>query len=510
MRAAARSVWVLLVAGCLWTLSAQAQDLFVTSDAPPAGFEDLVGPQVTFLDVVYDGRTILSTEATYTTDWLRFADPHAVVTAIDDLAAPKAVAAALDGELATNADQVCYHTAQEDCGSLSPDVAAVIFDESTFRVFVFVHPDLRRVHALSSERYLPPPSASDLATVHQLNVALSDAGFDFGGTSLISRGADRVVGRYESAGNTIGVSELMWQRDARGQRYEAGLFRSLGRNARFVGEHNVAGVRVGTALDLRADLEAREGTPIFLFLNQRSRVDVFRGARLIDSGFYEAGNRQLDTTRLPDGAYEINVQITGNDGRQRRESFFFVRSGRVPPLGETVRYAELGQIVAAPNPASGILSSGGWVRAGLARRMSNAWSVDAETLAAGDDLLGQAGVFGFGRNWQMRASAMLGRGGAAGYWLQMRAVQPTWSAGLDLRVINARDTADAAESLFAQSLRQSALTLNVPWRRGRLTLRGQLDQNGSDERTWSWGGALSIPLRQTGPLALELESDVLL
>lgn len=457
-----------------------------------------------------DGRPVLATEATYTLETVRFSNPQAVAGAIPDLLDAAIVAQALSGALPTNADRLCYHAQQVDCGKLNPAVAGVIFDEATFRVDIFVHRDQRRVHALAAERFLPPPTADDLATVHQLNLALSDAGFDIGGTSIVSRGADRVVARYESARRSVGVSELLWQRDAHGRRYEAGLFRSLGRNALFVGEHSLAGVRIGTALDLRADLEAREGSPIFLFLDQRSRVDVFRGARLIDSGFYEAGNRQLDTTRLPDGAYEITVRMTGNDGRQREESFFFVRSGRVPPLGETIRYAELGSIVEAPNPASGTLASGGWARAGLARRLGNAWGVDAEMLSADNDLLGQAGVFGFGKHWQLRANAMLGSGGASGYWLQLRSGHERWSAGLDLRALNARDVDSAQPTLFASSLRQSALTLNFPWRRGRVTLRGQLDQSDENARTWSWGGSLAVPLRQRGALALELESDVLL
>lgn len=501
-----RAAALLATAIALWPVAAQAP-IFDTGTAPPPGFEDLMSAQTTLVDVIYNGQPLTSTLATFDLDTIEFATPGDIVSAIDDLVAPDQVLDALTGQLDSHAAHLCHNAAQLDCGQLHPDVAAVIFDDVAFRAEVFVHPDQRRLQRLSTERYLPDPTSNEVATVHQFNLALSDERFDLGGVSLVSRGADRLLARYESASGGVGISEALWQRDRRGVRYEAGLFQSTGRQASFVGEQRVAGVRVGTALDLRADLDIGNGTPILLFLNQRSRVDVYRGGRLIDSSFYDAGNQQLDTTRLPDGAYEITLQITGNDGRQREEAYFFVRSGALPPIGETLSYFELGSLTRGPNPLPGAQATGTWLRAGAARRLGNEWGVEGEvTHARGTSLL-QAGFFGFGRHWQGRGHTMFSNDGAAGTWLQLRTRGERWSAGFDLRVLKASSQNPAA-ALFPESFRQGALTVNMPFRRGRLTLRGQLDQRGNESPDPGWGSAFSMPLPRRGRVILDLQSDI--
>ncbi|MEM6638798.1 MAG: TcfC E-set like domain-containing protein [Pseudomonadota bacterium] len=502
-----RSCWPAAIAALVFHSPVGADTLFEPTGEAPPGFEDLDGPQTTFVDVRFDGVLILSTEATYTASSLRFTQPQTVAQALPDVTDTALVTAALSGDLDTHAEAVCRHPSQTDCGRLTPDVAAVLFDEYRYEVHVFVHPDLRVRHALDVARYLPPPTSTSLSTLHQFNVALSDAGFDLGGTSMLARGANRLVGRYESSDGQLGLSELLWQRDGRGRRLEAGLYRTIGRNALFVGEQNIAGIRIGTALDLRADLDTQIGTPIFLFLDQRSRVDVFRGSRLLDSGFYDPGNRQLDTSALPDGAYEVTVRITGDDGRQREERFFFVRSGQIPPPGETVRFSEIGRSIGAPNAVSGNLDSGLWGRAGLAHRISNAWALDAEAIYADKDWLAQAGILGFGRHWQLRASALASVAGSNGYWLQYRTGGARWSASIDLRAIN--PPAGTASQLFPEPVRQSALTINAPLGRGRLTLRGQRDQDTDNAGTFSFGGSVSLPIVQRGDFFAEFETDVL-
>ena len=355
-----------LVASCcalaLVAIGVRADEPFVhASNAPPPGFEDLAQAQTTVVDVYVAGRLAVSTMALYDLENVEFLTPEEIVAALPDLADPAAIKRALGVPLATNADALCAHPAQVDCGELTPDVAGIIFDESTFRVALFLAPDQWAAQRVNSSRFLPAPTARELGSVHQFNVAMAGGGaeesvFDLGATSLVSRGESRLYGRYDITRSGFTISELGVAQDRNGYRYEAGLMRSLGRGGAFVGEQDVVGVRAGTALDLRADLDTAEGTPIFLFLQRRSRVDVFRGERLIDSRFYEAGNQQLDTSRLPDGAYDLRVRIRGDDGREREERFFFVRTRELPPLDQPLIYAEAGALTSIANAAAATLS----------------------------------------------------------------------------------------------------------------------------------------------------------
>lgn len=503
-----------VIASILGAATGAADSLFETSSAPPPGFEALSEPQTTLVDVYAGDRLILSTLAQYTLTHVEFLNPEDVTGALPDLVTPASVRSALSVPLETHAERVCFHSAQSDCGTLAPDVAAIIFDESRFRVDLFLHPDQLRVQRRELARFLPPPDDNHWASVHQIAAALAggageDGAFDLAATSVLSRGADRLLARYDATRNGFAASELLAQRDHDGYRYEAGLFRSRGQNAIFVGEQNVIGVRAGTALDLRADLDAAEATPIFLFLNQRSRVDIFRGERLIDSRFYAAGNQQLDTTRLPEGAYDLRVRIRGDNGRTREENFFYVRSAQLPPLDQPIYYAEAGALNARRDAPSATLEEGSWLRAGAARRLNNALGMDAEVLHAGGTTLGQVGVFGFGPSWQMRGSAMLTTGGDHGIWWQARTRGKSWSAGLDLRLVRAGDLPRTpGEDLFTESFRQTALTLNAPVARGRLTLRAQRDQRASAAAISGWGASFAMPLPRRGNMAFDLNADI--
>ncbi|MFK7889140.1 MAG: TcfC E-set like domain-containing protein [Gammaproteobacteria bacterium] len=504
----------ILLAYAACAAAAGAQGLFEPSAAPPPGFEHLTETQTTLVDVYSANRLIASTLAQYTLTHVEFLQPDDIVAALPDLLDPATLLDALQQPLSTHADRLCHHSAQTDCGTLAPDTVGIIFDEDQFRADLFIHPAALRVQRLEQDRFLPPPSDAQWASVHQVSAALAggaeeDNAFDLSATSVLSRGTERMVARYDATRAGFAFSELMAQRDHNGYRYEAGLFRSRGQNAVFVGEQNVVGVRAGTALDLRADLDSAEATPIFLFLNQRSRVDVFRGDRLIDSRFYAPGNQQLDTARLPEGAYDLRVRIRGDNGRTREENFFYVRSTQLPPLDQPVYYAEAGTLNARRDAPAATLEAGTWLRAGAARRLNNALGLDAEFLRAGRTTLAQAGVFGFGSTWQMRASAMLTTTGDRGLWWQARTRGKAWSAGLDLRLVSVgRTPREPGQDLFSESFRQTALTFNAPLGKGRLTLRAQHDLRATAQAIRGWGANFALPLPRRGDIAFDLNADI--
>ena len=249
---------------------------FITSTGtPPPGFEDLAGPQVTHIDVFYGGRLRVTTMARFELDTIELLHPDEVVAAIPQLTDRSMVTTALTGPLSANADQVCRYSGQRDCGVLEPPIADVIFDESRFRLDLFLAPFLLEAQTVHRSKFLPAPTA-DFSTLHMVSMSLSggdgDAqnGYNFGAMSLFARQADRVRARYDLGDDGFSLTELSWQRDLPGWQYEIGSFRSSGRSIAFLGERDMIGARVGSSLDTRADLDTAEATPIFLFLNQRS------------------------------------------------------------------------------------------------------------------------------------------------------------------------------------------------------------------------------------------------
>ncbi|MFK8017031.1 MAG: TcfC E-set like domain-containing protein [Gammaproteobacteria bacterium] len=515
MRSTRPTKALIMTALLLLSAAGWSQESFVQSaSTPPPGFEDLAEPQMTLVDLYLGGRFKVATMARYDLTTIELLNPADVVTALSNLVDPQTVRNALSGPLPRNDQYLCANPAQTDCATLQPDVAGVTFDDSAFRVDLYLNPAQLAQQRLDTQRYLPAPTAHELSSVHQFNVALAgggeqDGAFDLGATSLVAKGEHRLRSRYDISATGFSFSELSWQRDHAGYRYEAGLFRSLGRHAAFIGEQDVVGVRAGTALDLRADLDSAQGTPMFLFLTQRSRVDVFRGDRLLYSRFYEAGNQQLDTSRLPDGAYDLRVRVRGDDGREREERYFFVRTGQLPPLDEHLAYFEAGALTRFADRSAATLEQGIWLRSGLAKRFTNETGVDLEVLHAGRTTTLQGGLFRFGSKWQMRTGLLLNLSGDRGLWLQGSWQGERWTAGLDLRHIGVGDgLRQEGRDLFTESVTQSTFTLNAPVGTGRLTLRAQLDERGDGERSSGFGVSLAHPLYHRPGLTLDLAADL--
>ena len=92
-----------------------------TSAAVPPGFERLLEPQTTQVDVYYGGRFLEAAIATFTPDEIRFAEPASIVRKIPDLLDTGVLTSRLAGGLSTNSGLVCLKRNQTACGVLAPE-----------------------------------------------------------------------------------------------------------------------------------------------------------------------------------------------------------------------------------------------------------------------------------------------------------------------------------------------------------------------------------------------------
>ncbi|MBT8143712.1 MAG: TcfC E-set like domain-containing protein, partial [Gammaproteobacteria bacterium] len=221
-------------------------------------------------------------------------------------------------------------------------------------------------------------------------------------------------------------------------------------------------------LDTRADLAAADATPIYLYLAQRSRVDVYRDEQLLDSGFYDAGNQQLDTRNLPDGAYNLRVVINGADGREQELVFFFARTARLPPLDQPLYYLEAGLLSDDPNTIG--TGAGHWVRGGTARRLTSTFGAQLEMTALSDEQFLQGGLFMLGQGWQLEAGLLSGTAGGTGASLRGAYRFGEGSLSFDYRNVSGHGR------LLTQPFSQGTVSLSLPVFRGRLYGRAQVER----------------------------------
>lgn len=486
---------------------AQADEALRFGASPPAGFEDLAGPQETLVDVYYGGHFKLSTLARYDFQTIAFLEPDAVLAQLPELTDSASVTAALSQPLTHNADRLCRYRGQPACGELMPPVAGVIFDESRFRVDVFVAPALLVRQSLFRSRFLPPPSTR-FSSVHGLNMSVSgDAttgtAFDLSATSIAAWRENRLHSRYALGNDGFTLSELSLQRDRPGWQYEAGAFRSYAGSQAFFAEQTVIGARMAGSLDLRADLAVADGTPIYLFLTQRSRVDVYRGEQLLDSQFYDAGNQQLDTSRLPDGAYDLTLRTRDAAGRESSQRFFFARSTRLPPLDQPLYFVEAGMHAPVDREATPGGEGGHWLRAGAARRLQTNLGIQAELLSAGSTTVAQTGLLMLMPGWQFEAGLLTGTNKSAGALLRAQYASGQTAIGFDYRSVSS----GSASTLLAEDFSQGTLSMSTPVYGGRLFGRAQLEQRAAGSEI-AVGLSYRRTLMRRARFALELDFDL--
>lgn len=455
---------------------------FTVSSAPPPGFEDLAGAQTTLVDVVYSKRVIVSTMATLDMGLLEFANPEEVVLALPGVTDISVVVDALTGPLDTHANALCYSDFDTDCGLLTPEIADIIYDEDRFRATLFVNPAYLETQFLADSGFLPR-SDSGPASVHAFSLSANgdslNRNINLSANSLVSYRETRLETQYD-VGSRGGLSfdTLTLKHDARGWEFETGAFRSRIQSAGFLTEQNLIGARVSTSLNTRTDLRYAEATPLFAFLEQRSRVDILRGNQLLDSRFYEAGNQQLDTSRLPDGAYTVTVRINGNSSDRQSTEYYFARTSALPPKDQPLYFAEAGELALTREGVLPQFADSHWLRVGTAHRLRDDFGLEGTLSSIGDSTLVEGGLVWFQPGLQLQATLLAGD--STGFSLRSLWQRDRFSFSADIRRIAAEQAVQAGSlELLPQTYTQANLTASLPLFEGRMLAQARVDRRGT-------------------------------
>ena len=377
----------------------------------PAGFDDLTRAQKAIVDVYLGDRRIGQATVEFQPGKLRFLNPDAVVALVPDILQPALISSALSDLLDAHANLLCTPaTDQLDCGRLTPAVAGVIFDQDRFRLSLSINPRFLKVRAASEERFLSRPSAG-LALVDSVAGTLAGGS---GGATVYALQNRAVLGDRDArivsttslvSGLGLKPDVLAAQVDKPGLRYTAGLFWAPGID--LIGRRKLLGVGVETQFDTRLDKSLMSGSPLIVALSQRSRVDILVDGRLMTSRTYEAGNQGLDTSGLPDGAYEVTLHVQEVGGANRDERRFFTKNPQIAPIGQAIWFAHVGMLV--NDAAHGFLypTREAYGEAGFARRLNPSVALDASVVLLTDKAIGEFGADWIARRVQVRVAALL-------------------------------------------------------------------------------------------------------
>ncbi|WP_079253802.1 TcfC E-set like domain-containing protein [Endozoicomonas arenosclerae] len=476
-----------------------SQPLFLAQNKVPEGFETLSEPQQSLVDIYYGNRYLTSQLATFQPGKISLSNVDEVVRLIGSVNDPSFLNTALSGELNTHAESICPPNVSNDCGVLNPPVAGVIFDESKFRVDIFVNPRFLLTRAADVRKYLPPSDAG-FAMMQNFSAAATGSSEDnaendytLNGLTLLSYYENSVLWSWDySKSQHFSVNQLFGQREYEGFEYNLGLLSSQGFGLNFTSDQPLVGARFQSSDNTRNDTDFSGGMPVEIFMPLRGRVEIRRDGRLIASYFHEAGLQALDTTTFPSGAYDIEIRILDEQGNlQSQESRFFAKQYQLPPEGEWQFFAETGRVMTSVFDGALPQSTEQWLsRAGVSRRIFDTMAGTLSAAATLDTSLLELGIYNLGYRYELSPSVMVSDNGSYGMTLTGR----TWLGDVSLNGSYRRLWRDDTEvenadrpSLIGDAFEQSSFSVSAPLWRGSANYRFSSNRNNNDGRTETHG-----------------------
>lgn len=456
------------------------------SAAVPAGFEFLLEPQTTLVDVYYGGQYLLSTMATYSPGEIRFENPSEVVARLPNLLDRDRTLEGLSKLLAANEGLLCQANQRSNCGRLPALVTGVIFDETSYRVDLFVSSEELGVQGLSISRYLPQSDVG-FSFMHGISAAYSDADsrqsdYSINGSTLFALGESRLrLFSNISKQDDLVFDLAAWENDFEGRSRQIGLLQTDNQNSEFLPPLQIAGIRVASTLDTRNDLDLSEGTPLTVFLANSSRVELLKDGRLVSTGVYAAGNQALDTSLLPSGAYDITIRILEGGAVVSEETRFYRKTSQIPPRDQSIYFVEVGQLMDDEADDTFPDSRDNWLlRGSYASRFSDSLGLQGAGAITDTDKLVEAGLFYLGR--YLNASSSLARTsrGDSAYFLSANARLGSLFLNGNYRKLDIDGhTPQASDDEFLlgeQASTQASLRLTHPLGSGRINFEHRLNE----------------------------------
>lgn len=496
------------------SLFAEDEPKIRVKDTPPPGFEDLVSPQTTEVDVYYGNEKMGNTLATYTPETIELMFPEEVALLIPYLIDAETISKALTGQLDTHASEVCLSELQRECGVIEPSIAGVIFDESRFHLHVFVNRLQLQPQGIVTNKFLPKITKPKFSSVNAFSNSFSGEDGDVTYTAavnhIVSYGQTRFQSQWDySDTRSFNVESLSLQNDNAGLAKQLGYFNSDTRFTSFTKNLELVGARIYSSTNTRTDLDYSQSTEIFLFLNSRSQIEVFKDDKLIDGGFYNAGNQQLDTLRLPSGSYPIRLRITDSAGSTKEELYFFVKTATLPPQDQPLHFLELGLLEKdSSDDAFPELSNSELIRLGTAYRLQNHLGGSIEYLHSADTDLMQGSLSYFGPGYRLQNSLMYGTDSEWGLHFLGQYRQENFALNFDYREIDSdQDNFDRSidTRILPSDFSQGNISASIPFSKGQMTLRAQYNDNQVEgESRTLFGLDYRYPLLQRNRYSVEM------
>jgi Mat/Ecp fimbriae outer membrane usher protein len=256
--------------------------------------------------------------ADFTESWCKIQNPHDLVEQLGEVSDPNAIESLATGVI---------HGKKE-----APNIGGITCTIETFRIVLQLDQGQLQAKQLRLTGFLPDPPddlavRSDVRTAFSREVdgtengslnlrsttSLGRSWFTFDGTSIKDHDLEVNDLSLTSAGAISGHS------------ISGGLLRTDG--FPFAGSIDFIGTTIRTADEILMNPDVVRGSRLEIFVPSRSRVEFYRGSRLLSVQILDFGLQEIDTAAFPQGSYFVDILMRQLNGQVTREQQFFTKSG---------------------------------------------------------------------------------------------------------------------------------------------------------------------------------------
>gem|GEM_PF-1609939 len=307
------------------------------SNNVPAGFEQFAELQQLEVDVHVADVEPFKAAISFNSSSFTFDEPDSVARLIAELGVGSfdELEPFILEEHPVSADDVCIDKdGPVDCVSREPVPYAILPKLNDARVDLVVRLSMRPSSNEADDR-LPPASVglSWQAAVEAAATAVSNQKptADLNSRASVSYGAGGVFGSgaYNNEQNQYNVNELYFshQFDDHQARIGTVEYQSKG----FLLNQRLLGVSWARSLNTKTNLQSLFSTLVEVELTTRSVVQLVVDGVVYRTDKLDAGRHALNTSRLPDGTYEVEIRIRDSSNGSRIERQLFTSTALLPP-----------------------------------------------------------------------------------------------------------------------------------------------------------------------------------
>ena len=314
-------------------------------DVPLAPPPRALGEQMFYAEFFVDGQRRGDVILALHGDVLAFDQPDLAVSLIPDVRRADELATLLREGLSTESPKLCLLKPSTPCTQPVIGKFGLILDLQ-----------IQRIDLFRSHRYVQPPEPvrpshpSAPGLIANLTGRVAGRNSSNGDVMRGSLGFDVIAGMGATSAFMRGSVIDDGQTNVR----IAGLQHYSGRN-RFAGgffpatasDHfsqvDLVGVEFHTTDLTQPAPDTRRDTPILLFLENDSYIDILRDGELLFAGELSAGSVRVPTARFPSGSYNVTVRIRDQAGNETEETRFFSRPNDYARVNQWNYRFQLGQ-----------------------------------------------------------------------------------------------------------------------------------------------------------------------